>query len=130
MKRPPLTVDLPAVLDRMRLRLIDYLRDLVESVNALVTRVDPTIVNVTGTYAARDGDRVIQVAPSGICTITPPLAIKVPGQWLTIKRTNNTTHVITVQPASGTIDGAASVTLTTAYQARLLFSDGVQWWTH
>lgn len=130
MKRPPLTIDLPEAADRMRLRLIDYLRDIVESVNALVTRVDPTIVDVTGAYAARNMDRVIQVAPSGTCTITPPLATKVPGQWLTVKRTNGTTHTITVQPASGNIDGSGSVTLTTAYQVRHLFSDGVQWWTH
>lgn len=130
MKRPPRTVDLPPAPDRMRLRLIDYLRDIVESVNALVTRVDPVIVNVTGAYTARDIDRVIQVAPTGTCTITLPLAAKVPGQWMTVKRSNGTTHVITVQPAAGNIDGSASMTLTTAWQVRHFFSDGALWTTH
>jgi hypothetical protein len=44
-----------------------------------------------------------------------------------IKRNNNTTHTITVQSTSGTIDGAASVTMTTAWQIKELYSDGVGW---
>jgi hypothetical protein len=46
---------------------------------------------------------------------------------LIVKRGNNTTHTVTIQPVSGTIDGAASVTLTTAWQRRMFMSDGTEY---
>jgi acetyl-CoA carboxylase carboxyltransferase component len=130
MKRPPFTIDLPPEVERMRVKLIEYLRTLVEAVNAAITEVDPTVTDVTGAYSVKLTDRVIQVAPSAPCTVTLPLATKMQRKRVTVKRSNGTTHTITVQPASGTIDGSASVTLTTAWQVRHFFSDGVAWTTH
>lgn len=122
--------NLPATLAEMRAQCIRYFNDLAQSVNQAADGRLREFVSVSTTYTAGENDHVINVVPAGAFTVT----LKEPGvmrnKWVTVKRTNNTTHTITIQPASGTIDGAASVTLTTAYQVRHFFSDGAAWWTH
>ena len=84
-------------------------------------------MSITGAYTSGENDHVILVAPSGTCTITIPAASVMRNKRIVVKRTNNTTHTITVQSTSGNIDDAATSTLTTAHQAREFFSDGADW---
>jgi hypothetical protein len=51
------------------------------------------------------------------------------GKRITIQRGDSNTGTITIAPASGNINGGASVTLTTAYQRREIVSDGVDYWS-
>lgn len=110
--------------------VLDVLREFATALNQAAAGELREPVATTGTYIAREGDHVIEVAPAAPCTVTIPLASKMRGRTVTVKRTNNTTHTITVQPVSGTIDGAASMTLTTAFQKRHFFSNGSAWSEH
>lgn len=130
MRRVYSTVSLPDDDRQLRVRLTEYLREISEAINQAAGGRLRDFVDVTGTYAAGIADLVIQVAPSGTCTITLPAASDTKGVIYTVKRTNNTTHTITVAGSTGNIDGAASVTLTTAYQVRHFYSDGTNYWTH
>ena len=88
-------------------------------------------VSVTGTYSSGVGEIVILVAPSGACTITLPDPSATKGSIRWVKRSNNTTHTVTIKSPTGNIDGTAGstgVTLTTAYQSRAFHSDGVTYW--
>lgn len=105
------------------------LREYSEACNQAATGLLHPFVAVTGTYTAGLGDIVIHVAPTGACTITLPPPADTVGSIRWVKRTNNTVHTVTIQPASGNVDGAASVTLTAAYQARAFHSDGSNYWT-
>lgn len=99
-------------------------QEYADAINQAARGLLQPFVNVSGTYSAGAADIVIYVSPSGICTITlpPPSVTKGSIRW--VKRANNTTHTVTIQAASGNIDGAASTSLTTAYQSRAFHSDG------
>lgn len=107
---------------------LNVIRQLCESVNQAALGVLHPFVSVTGAYSAGLGDLVILVAPSGTCTITLPPAKDTAQTIRRVKRSNNTTHTVTIQASSGNIDGAASTSLTTAYQSRAFFSDGTNYW--
>ena len=108
--------------------VLELCREYSVALNQLSEHRFSEFVSVTGTYTAGQNDHVIECAPSGTMTVTLPAASTMRNKRIVVKRTNNTTHVITIQSSSGNIDGAASVTLTTAHQSRELFSDGANWW--
>lgn len=85
----------------------------------------------TTTYAAsQQNDCIIPADPtSGGFTITiPSPAVCAPGQRLYVKNVSTSTNTITVTPAAGTIDGAASATITTSRGSLRLFTDGSNWY--
>lgn len=84
-------------------------------------------VSITAAYTAGVNDHVILAAPGAPFTITLPAASVMRNKRVVIKRSNNTTHTLTLQSSAGNIDGAASITMTVAYQVRELFSDGAAW---
>lgn len=122
---------LPALLSdpNARTALWDVLREFGSAINDAAAGRLSLFVSVTGTYSAGVNDHIILVAPAAICTITLPTVANMRNKRIIVKRSNSTTHVITVNTVAGNIDGAASVTLTTAYQSREFFSDGVNFWT-
>jgi hypothetical protein len=67
------------------------------------------------------------------CTTTPitvpmPAAATLTGQMLWIKKIDSTSNAVTIDGnGSETIDGAASITLTSQYQSITLVSDGTNW---
>jgi hypothetical protein len=80
-----------------------------------------TAVNTTATTA----DRFLFV--TAVSTVTLPAAANWPaGQQLTIK--NTSAGNVTVTPASGTINGAANITIAAGLQADLT-TDGTNWFT-
>lgn len=109
------------------MKLRDILRDYAVSINQGADGRLFRTTSVTGAYTATENDHVILVAPSGTCTITLPAASQMQEKRILVKRSNNTTHTITIQASSGNIDGAASVTLTTAWQRREFLSDGTNY---
>lgn len=66
---------------------------------------------------------------SGAVTITLDSAVSYPGAFVFIKKIDGSGNNLTID-ASGaeTIDDAATITLTTQYEAVTLYSDGVEWW--
>lgn len=109
-------------------KLLDILR---EYATALIDAADGRLhefVSVSAAYTSGLNDHVIFVVPSGTFTVTLPAASDMRNKRIVVKRGNNTTHVVTIQATSGNIDGAASTSLTTAYQSREFFSDGTDYW--
>jgi hypothetical protein len=83
-------------------------------------------VTKTATYAMAEIDTVLLT--NGTFTVTlPPIDSFSQGQRYTVKNTG--TGTITIVPASGTIDGAANVTLTVQYSSFDFVSDGTNWFT-
>jgi hypothetical protein len=111
-----------------KIRLYDYLRQFAVSINQAANLQLWQFVAVTSAYSSGDNDHVILVSPAGAMAVTLPAASSMRNKKITVKRANNTTHIITVSSTSGLIDTAASVTLTTAYQYRTFFSDGAAYW--
>jgi len=107
--------------------LLRLLREYSDAINQAADHRLSEFVSITGAYTAGENDHVILCAPAAPFTLTIPAASVMRNKRVVVKRTNNTTHVVTIQSTSGNIDDAASVTLTTAYQPRELFSDGADW---
>ena len=118
----------PIIGNDLSASLLDRFREYSVALNQCADHRLSEFVSVTGTYTAGQNDHVIECAPSGAMTVTLPAASVMRNKRIVIKRTNNTTHTVTIQSSSGNIDGAASVTLTTAHQSREVFSDGANWW--
>lgn len=84
-------------------------------------------------YAAVAGDTLIAYTSiSAARAVTILAASAVPGRQMTVKDESGScsgTFTITVSPASGTIDGAASKVVNTAYGVLRLYSNGTNWFT-
>ena len=90
-------------------------------------RVVQQVTTAASPYAALATDDVIFANPGAAQSITLPAVSA--GRRVTVKRINNSANVVTVSPASGTIDGAASVALAGGgYDAVTVVCDGTNWW--
>lgn len=90
-----------------------------------VTIGPATVQTKTTTYTAADHDLVLASASGGAWVLTLPAVGA--GKWVTVKKTDSTANAITVTPASGTIDGAATYPITSQYVSRDFVSDGTNW---
>ena len=79
-----------------------------------------TVISKTSNYVASSGD---DVWCTGTFTVTLPAA----STTTRVKVTNRGSGGITVSPASGTINGNATMILGTQYGAVELASDGTNW---
>lgn len=83
----------------------------------------------TTTYTMVSTDHTILAnATSGAFAVTLPAVASTTGYEFQIKKTDSSANSVTVTPASGTIDGAASFVLTSQYQSVSVTSDGTNWW--
>lgn len=123
--QPILPLQKTAAWDGALLRL---LREYSEAINQAADLRLSEFASISAAYTAGENDHIILCVPAGIFTVTIPAASVMRNKRIVLKRANNTTHVITIQSTSGNIDEAASVTLTAAYEAKELFSDGTGWW--
>lgn len=85
-----------------------------------------SVVSKTATYTASWGDVVLADGSGGAFAVTTPDADEAAAaltKEFTVLRTG-ATGTITVTAASGTINGASSVTLTTQYTGWRIVSDG------
>ncbi len=87
-------------------------------------------VTVTGSYSVLAQDEVVLCNQSAAITLTIPASILSNGRILTIKDISGNAfgHPITISPASGTIDGLSSRTLSVNYGVIRLISDGTNWY--
>ena len=111
------------------LQLLRFLREHATSINQAAAGRLMTPVQVTASYTAGENDSLIVFKGAGAATITLPAVTQMAGKRLIVQRGDANTGTITISPASGNINGGASVTLTTAYQRRDIVSDGVDYWS-
>lgn len=90
-------------------------------------RVKITLVTAA-TYTVLDADDVVDVNRAGAVTLTLP-ASPDSGQRHFIHDSSGAaaTNNITIQPAAGDINGAASVVISTNYARRIVIYNGTQW---
>jgi hypothetical protein len=68
-------------------------------------------------------------ASGGAFTVTLPAAATVSGSSISVKKSDASANAVTVDGnAAETIDGAATLALSTQYEAVTLWSDGTNWW--
>jgi hypothetical protein len=84
-----------------------------------------TVQSKATTYTAVNGDIVLADATGGTFAVTLPAVAA--GLIVDIKKVDASANAVTITPASGTIDGAATVALTTRYASRSMVSDGTSW---
>ena len=87
-----------------------------------------SIISDSGAFTATVNKTHLVVTSGGAATITLPAVSA--NIFVRIKDTGNAeANSITISPASGTIDGAASVVIDSNYGAVVLASDGINWFT-
>lgn len=108
-------------------------QDYTDAINQAARGLLHPSVAVTGTYSAGIADIVILVAPSGACTINLPDPRETKDSIRWVKRSNNTSHAVTVKSPTGSINGtlgSTGVALgTSGYDSRAFHSDGTNYWT-
>jgi hypothetical protein len=84
----------------------------------------------TANYTATASDYTVLVdATSGAVTITIPNATSFKtGKIFTVKKTDASANNVSISIATGTVDGAASITWNTQYQSYTIQSDGTNWY--
>jgi hypothetical protein len=93
--------------------------------NTINGTITPYISTKTADYTYAPTDRVLNVDTSAsnvIITIDPRIFNKA---GLTVRKTTGDANTVTIAASSGTINGAASITLTTQNQTALIASDWV-----
>lgn len=79
----------------------------------------------TANYAVTASDNVILVnATAGPVAIYPTAPVNAVGRVFTIKKVDASANAVTIDPASGTVDGADTYVLSTQYQFVTVLSDG------
>jgi hypothetical protein len=85
--------------------------------------------SLSGSYVLTSCNGVYLVdSTNGSVTVTLPSASSTYGQVCMVKHKAGTNAVSVAAPAGSTIDGASSVSLTTANAARQIISDGSNWY--
>lgn len=84
---------------------------------------------ISASTTATLSDYIIEISSvASAITVTLPAATA--GKVLIIKNASGaTTNPITIAPASGTIDGAANLSIATTFGAYEIFSDGTNWFS-
>ena len=113
----PQTIDTDTLL-----ALEEFNRKTDDNINYLLK---PNIITASTNYSASDLDYTILC--SAALTVTLPQASTVRGKAIIIKRIG-AGNVTIDGYSSETIDGAATVTLTTAYESVRVHSDGSNWY--
>ncbi|HSE61406.1 MAG TPA: glycosyl hydrolase family 28-related protein [Candidatus Saccharimonadales bacterium] len=122
-----------------------YLRDVANGRTLIAlgaTTGAATIPNgfARGRTAVNDANYLVVTTDSKVCytalsaarTVTLPAASSMPGQELVVKDESGScsgVNTITTTPSSGTIDGAASLAISTAYGVLRIYSNGTQWFS-
>ncbi len=90
--------------------------------------LDPqtTITSAGGTVTG--SDVVVPVNPTGGATAIT-LTLAAANRLVIIKNITSSTNTITITPSSGTINGAANITMTTGFQVRQIWFDGTNYYT-
>lgn len=97
------------------------LSDIARAIWAPMSRTVLAATTVVGS------DAIILVdATAGAVSITFPLATQMQFAYVTVKKIDASVNAVTLV---GTFDGAVNPTLATQYKSKLVFSNGVAWYT-
>lgn len=88
------------------------------------------VVAKSGAYTLTSGDGlVVADASGGAFTVTLPTAVGITGTVYRVKKIDATANAVTIDGAGAeTIDGGATATISTQYEAITVISDGTEWW--
>ena len=103
-------------------------------VNSLKSEINnkldiPNVITKTAAYTATDSDAIILCdASSGAFTLTLPTAAERSGKSYTIKKTDSSANIVTIDgDGSETIDGELTQTLSAQDDSISVISDGTNW---
>ncbi len=82
------------------------------------------VVATAVAYTAKAHEVVLATATAAFAVTLPAAAANIS---VLVKKVDASANVVTITPASGTIDGAATATLTAQWQSKELISDGTNW---
>ena len=86
------------------------------------------ITSITTTLAIDSTHYVIAAGGTTSYTVTLPTAVGIAGRTYHIKKTSASAYTLTIATTSSqTIDGAASISVTTQYDSYFVISDGSNW---
>lgn len=112
-----------------RPNLFEILLALEQRINRAIEGYLFRVTSVSSNYSATVQDSVILVnTTGGARTITLPRADACKEKRFTVKKADNSANAVTVQSSSGTIDDAASYSISSAYEAADFVSDGTEFW--
>lgn len=95
-----------------------------ESINNIFESITPRFIQVDSNITLPNSVTQIVCVVTDVASITLPSASE--GSEVVVKK-NDFVGSVTVLPASGTIDGASDLTISTAWDKARLFSDGLNW---
>ena len=112
-------------LDRLVIRLYDLQRKFAQANNTRADGFCHAAVSVSASYTMQTGDSVVFCnASGGARTITLPAPAETVGKLMAFRKTEGSANAVTLSPASGQINGAASINLTAAAPGATVASDG------
>ena len=112
-------LDFNDAIDELRRRIAVLFRNLFD-INTIVVTASKT--------ASRAENVLLCNATSGSLTITLPDALLVKESTIVVKKTDASVNTVTIDGfGAQTIDGAATVVLSTQYHFRVIISDGLNW---
>lgn len=106
-----------------------YILLLSSVVAELQRRITATIVYVSAAYKTNNPGEVVLVdAAGGAVTVTLPPVKQFYGQIVQVKKMDNSGNAVAIAAQAGqTIDGAASISITSQYNSFTLLSTGTEW---
>lgn len=117
-------------MSRLVTRLYELLRLIVQANNKHADGFVHAGQVLSANYTMQDGDCVLLVSAAGgaraITLLSPAAAV---GKLVTVRKTDAGANNVTLTPATGQIDGAATLVLTAAAPRAMLASDGTNYFT-
>lgn len=115
---------------RLVTRLFEVLRLMAQANNRQADGYVFAVQVLSANYTMQDGDSALLVsAAAGALAITLLSPAAALGKAILVRKTDATANNVTLTPAAGTVDGAASLVLTAAAPRALLISDGTNYFT-
>lgn len=117
-------------LSRLVTRLYEVLRLIAQANNRRADGYVFATQSVAANYTMQDGDTVLLVsAAGGARAITLPSPAAAVGKLIAVRKTEAGANAVTLTPATGQIDGGATLVLTAAAPRATIASDGTNYFT-
>jgi hypothetical protein len=106
----------------------DWMRIVANAVNPLLAGIKNGVTKTAAHTVAEDDDVVLCDATGGAFTVTLPKAGLFTGKQVIIKKIDASANAVTIDGnGAETIDGAATVAMSTQYESRTLFAGSTGW---
>lgn len=134
MNRLPFDLRLPKstepnqYLDLMRIRLGELFTSIITQINSAADGFVARVTTQTAAYTVQGSDQIVLINNSGNIVVTLPKPSDTLNKIFTVKKISNNGNTVTITPASGNIDGAATKVITTYLVSHEIASDGANYW--